>query len=318
MVLRKYFARKLVQVVIMEPIERLQNINTRKRGNKFGFWFFKALLKLFGLRKTYGFLYIVCLYYLLFDRTAVSAALSYINKRFPDCGYLIRLLHVYRLFISQGKQLIDRYASVSGHTTFDIQLNGYNELIGLLRNNKQGIILLTSHIGSWQIALTTLKKIGRTVYLLMRAEDNIAVQSSLNIDREQDDIKIISPEQYLGGIVEIMDVLKKGHIVSIMGDRRYGAKSVGVKFLGKKAWFPFSGFAVAAAVKSPVVVLLSNKISAHKYIVDVSNVIYPRYDGKYNKQQQLYRWVQNYVEIIEVFVKKYPYQCFLFHDVWSG
>ncbi|MBW2738167.1 MAG: lysophospholipid acyltransferase family protein [Deltaproteobacteria bacterium] len=302
----------------MEPIERLQNINTRKRGNKFGFWFFKALLKLFGLRKTYGFLYIVCLYYLVFDRTAVSAALSYINKRFPDCGYLIRLLHVYRLFISQGKQLIDRYASVSGHTTFDIQLNGYNELIGLLRNNKQGIILLTSHIGSWQIALTTLKKIGRTVYLLMRAEDNIAVQSSLNIDREQDDIKIISPEQYLGGIVEIMDVLKKGHIVSIMGDRRYGAKSVGVKFLGKKAWFPFSGFAVAAAVKSPVVVLLSNKISAYKYIVDVSNVIYPRYDGKYNKQQQLYRWVQNYVEIIEVFVKKYPYQCFLFHDVWSG
>lgn len=317
MVLRKYFAKKLVRVVIMEPIERSQNINTRKRGNKFGFWFFKALLKLFGLRKTYGFLYIVCLYYLVFDRPAVSAALSYINKRFPDCGYLIRLLHVYRLFISQGKQLIDRYASVSGHTTFDIQLNGYNELIALLRNNKQGIILLTSHMGSWQIALTSLKKIGRTVYLLMRPEDNIAVRSSLNIDREHDDIKIISPEQYLGGIVEIMDVLKKGHIVSIMGDRTYGAKSVEVAFLGEKAWFPFSAFAVAAAVESPVVVLLSNKVSSHKYIVDVSNVIYPRYDRKYNKQQQLHQWVQNYVEIIEAFVKKYPYQCFLFHDVWS-
>jgi len=226
----------------MEPNKQLQNINTRKRGNKFGFWFFKALLKLFGLRKTYGFLYIVCLYYLVFDRPAVSAALSYINKRFPDCGgYLIRLLHVYRLFISQGKQLIDRYASVAGHTTFDIQLNGYNELIALLQNNKQGIILLTSHVGSWQIALTVLKKIERTVYLLMRPEDNIAVQSSLNIDREHGDIKIISPEQYLGGIVEIMDVLKKGHIVSIMGDRRYGAKSVEVAFLGEKAWFPFSG-----------------------------------------------------------------------------
>ncbi|MCD4777974.1 MAG: lysophospholipid acyltransferase family protein, partial [Desulfobacterales bacterium] len=295
----------------MEPIERSQNINTRKRGNKFGFWFFKALLKLFGLRKTYGFLYIVCLYYLVVDRTAVSAALSYINKRFPDCGYLIRLLHVYRLFISQGKQLIDRYASVAEHTRFDIQLNGYNELIALLRNNKQGIILLTSHTGSWQIALTALKKIGRTVYLLMRPEDNIAVRSSLNIDREHDDIKIISPEQYLGGIVEIMDVLKKGHIVSIMGDRKYGAKSVEVAFLGEKAWFPFSGFAVAAAVESPVVVLLSNKVSSHKYIVDVSNVIYPRYDRKYNKQQQLHQWVQNYVEIIEAFVKKYPYQCFL-------
>ncbi|MBW2167396.1 MAG: hypothetical protein JRG74_15310 [Deltaproteobacteria bacterium] len=164
----------------MEPIERSQNINTKKRGNKFGFWFFKALLKLFGLRKTYGFLYIVCLYYLVFDRPAVSAALSYTNKRFPDCGYLIRLLHVYRLFISQGKQLIDRYASVSGHTTFDIQLNGYNELIALLQNNKQGIILLTSHIGSWQIALTVLKKIGRTVYLLMRPEDNIAIRSRNN------------------------------------------------------------------------------------------------------------------------------------------
>ncbi|MGP8330715.1 MAG: hypothetical protein ACT6FF_10440, partial [Methanosarcinaceae archaeon] len=122
----------------MKPDKQSQNITIRKRGNKFGFWFFKALLKLFGLRKTYGFLYIVCLYYLVFDRPAVSAAMSYINKRFLDCSYLIKLLHVYRLFISQGKQLIDRYASVSGHTRFDIQLNGYNELMALLRNNKQG------------------------------------------------------------------------------------------------------------------------------------------------------------------------------------
>jgi predicted LPLAT superfamily acyltransferase len=301
----------------MEPIEQSQNIYTRKRGNKFGFWFFKALLNLFGLRKTYGFLYIVCLYYLLFDRPAVSAALSYINKRFPDSDYLIRLFHVYRLFISQGKQLIDRYASVAGHTRVDIQLNGYNELMALLRNNKKGIIFLTSHAGNWQVALNALKKTGKTVYLLMRPEDNIAVRSSLNIDKEQNDIKIISPKKYLGGIVEIMDVLEKGHIVSIMGDRRYGAKSVEVTFLGEKAYFPFSGFAVAAAAKSPVVVLLSNKVSAYKYIVDVSNIIYPRYDGKHHKRQQLHQWVQNYVEIIEAFVKKYPYQCFLFHDVWS-
>lgn len=53
---------------------------------------FKASLKIFGLSGTYGLLYFVCLYYLVFDRAAVASSMAYIRRRFRGYGYLRRLL----------------------------------------------------------------------------------------------------------------------------------------------------------------------------------------------------------------------------------
>ncbi len=100
-------------------------IAQKRRGNRLGFWFFEIFLKLFGLKGAYFLLYGVALHYLLFDSDAVSGALSYIQRRFPlDKGFIKRRIHVYRLFVSQGKQLIDRFAILSGSKLFDIDLNG--------------------------------------------------------------------------------------------------------------------------------------------------------------------------------------------------
>jgi len=301
----------------MQAAELTRKIAVKKRGNALGFWFFKVSLRLFGLKGAYGLLYFVCLHYLFFDRLAVSAALAYVNKRFRKGGFLKRRLHVYRLFINQGKQLLDRYAAITGAKVFDIQLKGYEKLKTLLGDSKQGIILLTAHVGNWQVAMTTLKELNQTVYLLMRPEDNPAVQSSLNISPEQSHIKIISPEQYLGGTLEVMKALGEGNIVSIMGDRRYGFDALGISFLENKAYFPFGAFSIAASSKCPIVILLSAKLSWCKYIVDVSHVLYPRYEGQGIKREQLRKYVQEFAWILDKYVQEYPYQCFLFHDVWN-
>ncbi len=291
----------------------------RKRGNRLGFWFFEMFIRISRLRGAYGFLYFVCLYYLIFDRHAVSSAISYIDKRFPDSGMLARNFHTYRLFVSQGKQLVDRLAAVvSKKQLFDIKLNGYDKLMALFQKSDKGVILLTSHFGNWQIALTSLNKLGKRVYLLMREEENQAVKDSLNIGNEKGDIRIISPEQAFGGVIEIMNVLKKGHIVSIMGDRSYGAKAFKIDFLGKKALFPFSAFAIAAAAECPVVILLASKDSAYSYSVDVTNILVPCCKSSRKRNEQLIPWVQEYANILEKYIQKYPYQCFLFHDIWES
>ena len=293
-------------------------ISAIKRGNRLGFWCFEILLKLFGLKGAYALLYGVALHYLLFDKEAVLGALSYIKRRFPAESFLKHRLHVYRLFVSQGKQLIDRFAILSGSNLFDFQLKGYNQLNALLSQKDNGFILLTAHVGNWQIALTTLKKMNKTVYLLMRPEDNPAVKESLSIDAQDSFIKIISPEGYLGGVVEAMNVLREGNVLSIMGDRKYGFEGMGVYFLKDEAQFPFGAFSIAAACNVPIVVLLSAKLPGSKYIVDVSNILYPHYFNPKDKKEQLKKYVQEFAEILEKYSSEYAYQCFLFHDVWAN
>ncbi|MBN2302013.1 MAG: DUF2062 domain-containing protein [Lentisphaerae bacterium] len=290
-----------------------QHTNKKLRGNRLGFWFFRTFVRMFGLRSAYALLYIVCVYYLLFDRAAVRAASAYIRRSFPGQNRLQRTVHIYRLFASQGKNLIDRYYMISGGN-MDIQFNGYDMISDLLSSGK-GIVLLTSHVGNWQIAMPAIEKFQKPVSLLMRPEDNPAVEQSLGMRTNM--FKIISPDRFLGGVVEMMNMIAKGHIVSIMGDRNYGSDSVQVMFLGEKAQFPHGAFTIAAGADCPIVILLSARTGYRRYRIDVAAVLRHKYLPGLPKRNQLQEWVQEYANTIEHYIRQYPYQCFLFHDIWS-
>ncbi len=301
----------------METAEKTRKIKVKKRGNALGLLIFQGCLRLFGLRGAYGLLYPVCLYYLLTDRQAVGATMAYVRRRFGDHGAWRRHLDVFRLFVSQGTHLIDRHAAISGHDIFHRRLVGYEHLTSHLEQSRAGMILLTAHVGNWQIAMKELNKLGKPVYLVMRPEDNVAVQKSLKIDASDEHIRIISPEQELGGVVDIINALQRGHIVSIMGDRSYGFNALEVDFLGGKVRFPYGPFAIAAATGSPVILLLTAKISHKSYVVDVSNVLKPSYTGRKGKKEQLRPWVQQFAAVLEEFAKRHPYQCFFLDDTWT-
>ncbi|MEW6599906.1 MAG: lysophospholipid acyltransferase family protein [Nitrospirota bacterium] len=292
-------------------------MDIRRRGNKLGFWLFRTSLKLTGLSGAYGLLYFVCLYYLVFDRRAVSASMAYINRRFKGFNRFRKYQAVYRLFISQGKSLIDRYYVVSGLGRFDIELQGYDRIKSLLSDSEKGIILLTAHVGNWQVTMTTLEKLGKTVYLLMSPEENAAVKNSLNVDGGSEKVRIISPDNYLGGVIEIMKAIDEGSIVSIMGDRSYGHSTSEAQLLGDTAYLPHSAFNIAASAQCPVVVLHSAKVSRDKYFVDISHVMFPRVSSRSKKKEEIEGFVQEYAKTLEDYASEYPYQWFMFHDIWS-
>ncbi len=293
-------------------------VTDRKRGNSLGFWFFTFSLRVFGLSGAYGLLYPVSLYYLLFDRTVVAASMAYVKRRFKHHNFLQRIFDVYRLFVSQGKNLIDRFAAVAGGGDFDVEVLGYERVMNILANSERGIILLTAHIGNWQLVMPSLKKLEKTVYLLMRPEDNLAVKRALKIGDGSDAVRIISSEDFLGGVLESMKALNEGSIVSIMGDRTYGHNSTAVAFLGEKVDFPSGAFSIAAAAGCPVVVLLSAKVGKRKYVLDLTNVIEPRYRSREKKREHLQTSVQTFASVLEEYVNRYPFQWFVFRDIWQG
>lgn len=293
-----------------------RKIEAKQRGNALGFWFFRTSLRVFGLRGAYGLLYFVCSYYLLFDRAAVRAAMAYVRRRFPDHGPVRRQVDVYRLFISQGVTLIDRYYMMYGGPGMRWSLSGMEKLSGILSGG-QGFILLTAHLGNWQVVMTALRKFDRKVYLVMRPEDNPAVAENLRISDASGNVSIISPEGALGGVVEIMEAIKQGGIVSIMGDRSYSFSSVDVRFLGDPARFSCGAFHIAALAGCPVVALLSAKTGVYDHEVSVASVMGPRYEPGRPKKEQLRGWVQQFAGVMEDYVARYPYQCFLFYDIWA-
>ena len=296
-----------------------RNIKKEKqRGNKAGFLFFQYFTRIFGLSGAYFALYFVCLYYLIFDFDAVKRAGYYIKHRFPDCSTLKRMFHTYILFVTQGKQLIDRYAHRIKPDLFKMSLEGAEETISTIKNLKSGCIVLTSHIGNWQLGMAAFKLLNyKKLHVLMRPEDNKATQETLAIN-PLIDMEFISTSSFLGGTIKVVKALNDGDIVSIMGDRSYGTKTVGVSFLGKKAYLPFSAFVFAATTNCPIVTLSVVKENKNSYKVYMNKLLYPKLQPrKGDKVTQLLPWVQEFADELENFTKKYPYQCFLFNDIWS-
>ena len=300
----------------MAVAEETRKIRVRQRGNALGFWFFKTSLRCFGLKGAYGLLYIVCSYYLLFDRKAVTATLAYVRRRFPAHGFLKQRLEVYRLFISQGRNLIDRYYLISGAGRFETRVEGQAELRALLESGA-GFVLVTAHVGNWQAIMAYLANFKRKVNLVMRPEDNAALQESLRVGADGASLGIISPEGFLGGVVETMNALGRNEVVSIMGDRSYGYSPVEVEFLGDRAWFASGAFHIAAMAKCPAVVLLSAKTGTRTYDVKLAAITHPVYQPGRPKAEQLRGWVQDFARTLETYLAEHPDQCFLFYDLWS-
>jgi predicted LPLAT superfamily acyltransferase len=165
--------------------------------------------------------------------------------------------------------------------------------------------------------MAAFKKMKRTVHLLMRHEDNIAMREVMQVDAEDSRMKIISPDQYLGGIIEMMQALEQGDVVSIMGDRTYGADGVEVDFFGQKALFPYSAFQIAASAKCPLAVMLSSKTDYDSYSVEIADVLYPVLNRKGSRKEQLQELVQKYSSLLESYLVQNPFQYFIFYDVWG-
>lgn len=293
-----------------EPVER-------HRGNRLGFWCFRTAARKFGLGGAYGLLHFVCPYYLLTDRPLVRASLAYVRRRFTDHGRLRQLLDVYRLFVSQGEHLIDRHAVAAGYDGIEIDIRGYAAVQELLVRQEQGVILLTAHVGNWQVAMTALMKFERQVCLLMRPEDNAAVRAALNIDAAGERVEIISTDDGLGGVIAAMKALDAGKLISIMGDRPYAFSATSVSFLGGAVRFPHGAFTLAAAAKCPVVVLLSAKTGPRQYLVDVSHILPPPVGVRGQKEAAITAAVADFSRVLEGYVATYPYQWFVFRDIWA-
>ncbi len=290
----------------------------RKRGNALGFWFFKTVLRATGLKSAYFFLNGVCLYYVLCDRQAVRSAMYYIEKRFPRARGLEKYIHVHRLFVNQGRQLVDRFAIAYRPDLFRFDESGNGEAMKILQDSGQGVVLLTSHAGNWQVALRQMGHLKKEICVVMRPEENEAVRESLQMgNSEAKPVTCINPEGHLGGVLEMIPALQGGKMVSIMGDRGYGFETVEVPFLGHTAYFPYGAFLVAAAARCPVIPFLTHKTSDTEYTVRLPRIWRPVYEKGADRREQLKRWVADYAKLLEDFVREHPYDCFLFYNVWD-
>jgi lauroyl/myristoyl acyltransferase len=191
------------------------------------------------------------------------------------------------------------------------------ELLERVREGR-GLILVTAHAGCWQFAMESLRMLETPVSLLLHREEG---DVDLHIFEHRGDdaaFRIIDPAGPLGGALEMLQVLKQGEVLCIMGDRAMGGNrsTIEVEFLGGRVRVPITPYQLASATGAPVVVIFPYKSGPGNYSLLVEKVI--RVPEDLGRAPEAYRpYAETFIRALEGFVEEHPYQFFNFFDMWN-
>jgi predicted LPLAT superfamily acyltransferase len=292
--------------------------SARSIGSRWQHRFFYALIRLAGRRAAYVMVVFVSMYYVLFRPSVRARSRPYLSRRFPGRNALLRLRDSFRITVEIGKVLVDRAAlGILGPGQLTVRHGRREDLLERIREGR-GLILVTAHAGCWQFAMESLRVLETPVSLLLHREEGDVDLHVFEHRGNDAAFRIIDPAGPLGGALEMLQVLKHGEVLCIMGDRAMGGErsAVEVEFLGGRVRVPVTPYQLASATGAPVVVIFPYKSGPGNYSLQVEKVL--RVPEGLGRDPEAYRpHAEAFIRALEGFVEERPYQFFNFFDMWN-
>ena len=255
-------------------------------------------------------------YYLLIKGSARRSASYYLKHRFPEYGPVRTFLTTYYYFLQFGKVLIDQACmGIIDRKNFRVEFKN-KEKLRTMAETRKGMVLLTTHAGNWMTAMATMDNMSVPVNLLLDVE-NSEGRHFFDLSGERNAFKFIPPTGFMGGLVEATNALNEGEIVSIMGDRREGARAIYVDFLGEKAPFPATPYHLSYATGADIVVLLTVRTGRLSFSIEAHCITEGMDLAATGRDEMMKLLATKYVSLLEKYTSKDPFMWYNFFDFWS-
>lgn len=282
----------------------------KSRGTVLGYKIFVYSMKKFGVGAAYFILYFVAAYFCFFSKDSTKAIYYYFHKRLKYSKFK-SIISIYKSYYVFGQTIIDKIAISSGLShKFNYEFDGEELIIDALKEKKGGI-LISAHVGNFEIAEHFFGKLSEdmNISLLTTQLEHSAIKEYLDGVTKKSKINFIYIKDDLSHIFEINAALENNHLICMTGDRYVeGTKFIDQELLGKKAKFPQGPFLLASRLKVPVLfvyVMKENKKHYHLYS--------RQSQSKYKEEKVI---LKEYAENVQWMLNKYPLQWFNYFDFW--
>ena len=286
----------------------------KSRGTPLGYRIFVWVLKTFGVLPSYFLLRFVVLYYFIFSfRASRQIYLLYRCK----LGYSrsSSIIKLYRNYFLLGQGIIDKVVLSSGiKNNFSFDFDG-EENLHKIAALKKGGILLSAHIGNWDVAGQLFKRLKSRINIVLYDGEHEQIKEYLEGVTGKRNMHVIVIKNDLSHIYKISEALSNNELVCMHADRfMEGNKTLTAGFLGQPARFPMGPFLLASTFKVPVSYVFAVKESNFHYHLFASEI--KDYAGV-AKNDIIPQMLTEYVSEIEKKVKLYPEQWFNYYDFWE-
>lgn len=262
-------------------------------------------------------LYIISMYYVLFSKKSSDSLRKYLPK---ILNRPISWRDLYRHYLLFAKTLIDRLHFVSGNeSAYQIKRHGF-ELVDEIIQKKQGCILLSAHMGTFEVLRILAKKKSIPVKVLMNQENAHRIKQIFQQVNPTflDDVLAIGEANT---IFKVREAVQAGYLVGMLGDRMsdYHEKKSRVMFLGEATSLPQGPILLAHLLNVPIILFFGINHGNRQYDVyfeKFADVIeLPKESAA--KEAAIQHWLQQYMDRISQHLQKAPHNWFNFYDFWQ-
>ncbi len=291
----------------------------KSKGTVFGHKIFVFILNHLGLKLAYIILRLVALYYFFFSFKSNKNSFYYFHHilKYKRTTTWLKIYKNYYIF---GQTLLDKVALLSGvKTKFTVDHEG-GEILDKIAAMGKGGILISAHIGNWEIAGQLLNRLNTTFNVLMYENERESLKKYMDAVEKKKNINIIAiKDGDMGHIIELHNAFSKNELVVLHGDRfREGGKTYEVNFLGKTARFPAGPFIMAAKFAVPVTFVFAVKeSSSHYHFFATEPIELKRTRTEEQTDIAAKGLLQNYISEFEKMVYRYPEQWFNYYAFWK-
>ena len=272
-------------------------------------------------------------FYIFAPRARVEAKRFQNQLKEYSNGEVPKKISGYRQTLSFAFSMLEKiqgWLGLINYNNVELQDDDSVNLIEQLKQSK-GTVIVTSHLGNIELVRCLYNHyeeyVGKTVPIVVLMEIGTSAQFIKTLNEINPgfmdnviDTADIGPDT----VCRLMEELDNGAIIIIAGDRTSAHardKVIVSDFLGKPAKFPYGTYLLPFLLGSTVYYSFGIRdrfaIFNPKYKIHIEKSEIDTQCGRKDREKNITALNKEFIEKIEKYVKKYPYQWYNFHNFWN-
>ncbi|MDD3627614.1 MAG: lysophospholipid acyltransferase family protein [bacterium] len=214
-----------------------------------------------------------------------------------------------RNFEHWGTTLFEVVNLLKVHRIEDLKRKVRVHNIELLESNlrsDRGIILLTPHLGNWEVTAAALSLFGYKFAVLAKEVYDLRLNNV--ILKVRGGRKIINIPR--DSIITAIKYLKQGYILGILPDQATDVSGIYIDFFGKPAYTPTGPAKLSIKTGIPILLFYNYRDSLGRI-----NIVFDKFiEKEYSDEEELTKVWSRY---FEEYITRYPEQWVWMHERWK-